>query len=220
MRAFAAPSRSGPVATIPAPEVPAGSTCRADVLATVLFVAVGALLLAGRAWMSPVAGAARVVTGLVLFGGILVASVVMPVPSTPSRPSRTTTRPRATPRIAMVTMFSVGVVAVVGAAFVAGTPVPLATTPWVLPLSLLAAVAEEALFRRVAYGSLERFGVFAAVVGSAVLFAAVHAPLYGVAALPVDVGAGLVFGWQRWATASWAAPAATHAIANVVVVLR
>ena len=90
-----------------------------------------------------------------------------------------------------------------------------------LPLAILAAVAEEALFRRAAYGWLERFGPAVAVVGSALLFAAVHLPLYGAAALPVDLGAGLLFSWQRWAAGTWTVPAGTHAAANVVaVVLR
>jgi membrane protease YdiL (CAAX protease family) len=92
---------------------------------------------------------------------------------------------------------------------------------WALPLSVLAAVAEEALFRRVAYGWLVPWGVPVAIVGSAVLFAIVHVPLYGVAVLPVDLGAGLLFGWQRWATGTWTVPAATHAAANVLAtVLR
>ena len=46
------------------------------------------------------------------------------------------------------------------------------------------------------------------VVGSALLFAAVHVPLYGVAALPVDLGAGLLLSWQRWASGTWTVPAA------------
>jgi membrane protease YdiL (CAAX protease family) len=95
--------------------------------------------------------------------------------------------------------------------------------PWgaaAAPLSLLAAVAEEALFRRVAYGRLERFGALVAIVGSASLFALVHLPAYGVAALPVDLGAGLLLSWQRWASGSWTVPAATHAAANLVAVLR
>jgi hypothetical protein len=45
-------------------------------------------------------------------------------------------------------------------------------------------------------------------------------PLHGTAALPVDLGAGLFLSWQRWASGTWAAPAATHALANLVVVLR
>ena len=113
-----------------------------------------------------------------------------------------------------------GLAAVAISARVAGSPVPL---PWswaALPLSLLAAVAEEALFRRLAYARLERFGALVAIAGSALLFALVHVPAYGMAALPVDVGAGLLFGWQRWASGTWTVPAATHAFANALVVLR
>ena len=55
---------------------------------------------------------------------------------------------------------------------------------------------------------------------SALLFAVIHVPLYGVAALPIDVGAGLVFGWQRWAAGSWRVPAATHALANLIGIFR
>ncbi len=58
-----------------------------------------------------------------------------------------------------------------------------------------------------------------AVVGSALLFAAVHVPLYGVAAFPVDLGAGLLFSWQRWASGDWTVPAATHAAANLLAVI-
>jgi len=81
-------------------------------------------------------------------------------------------------------------------------------------------VAEEALFRRLAYARLERFGAAVAIAGSAILFGLVHVPAYGPAALPVDVGAGLLFGWQRWASGTWTVPAATHAFANALVVLR
>jgi hypothetical protein len=37
--------------------------------------------------------------------------------------------------------------------------------------------------------------------------------------VPVDLGAGLVFGWQRWASGTWTVPAATHAADNVLAVL-
>jgi membrane protease YdiL (CAAX protease family) len=57
------------------------------------------------------------------------------------------------------------------------------------------------------------------VLGGAVLFAAVHVPLYGWAALPVDLGAGLLLGWQRHASGTWLVPAATHAVANLLVVV-
>ena len=52
------------------------------------------------------------------------------------------------------------------------------------------------------------------------LFALVHLPAYGVVALPVDLGAGLLLSWQRWASGTWTVPAGTHAFANVLAVLR
>ncbi|HEX2259147.1 MAG TPA: CPBP family intramembrane glutamic endopeptidase [Actinomycetota bacterium] len=82
--------------------------------------------------------------------------------------------------------------------------------------TLLAAVAEEAFFRRFLYGWLAPRGAFLAVVGAAVVFAVVHLPLYGPAALPLNLAAGLVFGWQRWVSGGWSAPAATHAMANLI----
>ena len=167
----------------------------------------GCALLASRALLSPPSGATRPVLGAVIFGSILAASLLAPAAHGPER-----LRPAA--------VLAVGLGAVALAAAVAGTPVPLVAAAWTLPLSLLAAVAEEALFRRVAYAQLERWGVPVAIVGSAALFALVHLPLYGTAALPVDLGAGLVFGWQRWASGSWTVPAATHAAANLVAVIR
>jgi membrane protease YdiL (CAAX protease family) len=83
-----------------------------------------------------------------------------------------------------------------------------------------AGVAEEAFFRRLLYGRLLRWGAAAAVVVSGAAFGTMHVPLHGWAALPVDLGAGLFLSWQRWASGGWAAPAATHALANLVVVLR
>ena len=122
---------------------------------------------------------------------------------------------RMAPGLALLLGFGAAV-----AASVSGSPVPLPWSAAALPLSVLAAVAEEALFRRLAYGRLERFGAAVAIVGSALLFGLVHVPAYGPVALPVDVGAGLLFGWQRWASGTWTVPAATHAFANALVVLR
>jgi membrane protease YdiL (CAAX protease family) len=86
---------------------------------------------------------------------------------------------------------------------------------------LLGAVAEEALFRRVAFAALEPAGAAIAIGITSLLFAAIHLPLYGVAAFPVDLGAGLLLGWQRWASGTWTVPAATHSAANILaVVLR
>jgi membrane protease YdiL (CAAX protease family) len=101
-----------------------------------------------------------------------------------------------------------------------GPALPVPGGPVVLLVVVGAAVAEEAFFRRLLYGRLRRWGAAAAVAGSAVAFGLLHVPLHGTAALPVDLGAGLFLSWQRWASGTWAAPAATHALANLVVVLR
>lgn len=97
--------------------------------------------------------------------------------------------------------------------------IPPAATGIQIAAGLGAAVAEELFFRRFLYGWLLRWGAAAAVITSAVAFALVHVPAYGVAALPVDLAAGLLFGWQRWATGGWTAPAATHVIANLSMLL-
>jgi len=113
----------------------------------------------------------------------------------------------------------VGVAAVVAAALLAGPVPPLPAGVVALALSLLPAVAEEALFRGALYGLLERWGAVVAVGTSALLFALVHVPSYGLAAMPVDLSAGLLFGWQRWASGRWTVPAATHAAANLLAVI-
>jgi membrane protease YdiL (CAAX protease family) len=122
-------------------------------------------------------------------------------------------------RLSAALTLGIGLAAVALAAAVVGSAVPAPWTAWAAPLALLAAVAEEALFRRTAFAHLARFGIVVAIVGSAALFAAVHVPAYGVAALPVDLGAGLMFGWQRWASGTWIVPAGTHAAANLWVIL-
>ena len=85
--------------------------------------------------------------------------------------------------------------------------------------AVVAAVAEEAFFRRFAYAVLSRWSVPAAVAGSSLLFAIVHVPTWGWPAFPIDLAAGALLGWQRWATGSWTAPAVTHVAANVLLLL-
>lgn len=81
---------------------------------------------------------------------------------------------------------------------------------------VVAAVAEEAFFRRFVYGRLARFGDALAVAVSAVAFALVHVPVHGWRVVPIDLAAGVLFGWQRWTTGGWSAPAVTHAAANLI----
>ena len=96
-------------------------------------------------------------------------------------------------------------------------PIPFAAR--FIALNTLAAVAEEAFFRRLAFGMLERHGAALAIVGSTVLFALVHVTVYGWWVLPIDLAAGLILSWQRWASGRWSVPAATHVLANVLVVI-
>jgi len=106
-----------------------------------------------------------------------------------------------------------------GALAISQTQSHVDATPLWLPAvaaSLFAAVAEEGFFRRLVYGALIRWGPVMAIGGAAVLFAVVHVPAYGAAVLPINITAGLLFGWQRWATGGWSAPALTHVAANLL----
>jgi membrane protease YdiL (CAAX protease family) len=127
---------------------------------------------------------------------------------------------RERPRLTTARVIAIGVLAFAAATFILHPRFPLPRGPEVLALNTLAAFSEEAFFRRVVYGVLERWGASLAIAGSALLFALIHVPLYGTAALWVDLGAGLVLSWQRWASGSWTASGATHAVANLLAVLR
>lgn len=127
----------------------------------------------------------------------------------------------------MAITLAVGVLAVAGARLVGGAGVspPASVVP--VGLSLLAAVGEEAFFRGFVFRLVQgahpgppTARTVTAVLTTAVLFAIVHVPAYGVRAFPVDLAAGALFGWQRATSGSWAAPAATHALANVLAVIR
>ncbi len=88
-----------------------------------------------------------------------------------------------------------------------------------IALNSLAAVAEEAFFRRYLYGLLARFGVPVAVGVSAIAFALAHVTVWGWWVLPLDLAAGLVLSWQRAASGRWSVPAATHVLANTLAYL-
>jgi membrane protease YdiL (CAAX protease family) len=95
-------------------------------------------------------------------------------------------------------------------------PLRTPVVPFVVGATIVAAVAEELFFRRLVHGWLAPAGEALAIVTAGALFAVVHIPAYGMRALPVDLAAGVLFGWQRWATGGWIAPALTHAAANVL----
>ncbi|MGH2727344.1 MAG: lysostaphin resistance A-like protein [Actinomycetota bacterium] len=89
----------------------------------------------------------------------------------------------------------------------------------VLGAGIVAGVAEEAFFRRLVYAGFLRWGVPVALAVSSASFAIVHVVVWGWRAVPVDLAAGVLLGWQRLVTGSWTAPAVTHAAANVVMLL-
>ena len=178
----------------------------ADQVLTALLVGAAAVALVElRLRLIPLAAPTRIAALAALYAGILAACLVVPTPRGAGRPWLA---------------LGVGIGGVCLATVAAGTPVPHPYSSVAIPLAILAAIAEEALFRRTLYDALAPRGIVLAIVVSALLFAAIHVPLYGVAALPIDVGAGLVFGWQRWAAGSWRVPAATHALANLIGIFR
>jgi membrane protease YdiL (CAAX protease family) len=178
--------------------------------AAVLAAAAGCAGLTARPLLLEAVGAGPAVVIGLLFAGLLGVAVLWPssagVPSGSSLPA------------GAVLALGVGAFAV-GRLLSAGTPPPIEATAFVVGLNTLAAVAEEAFFRRLVFGALLAGGPVAAVVGSALLFAAVHVTVYGAWVLPLDLAAGLLFGWQRHVTGSWVVPAATHSVANLLVVL-
>lgn len=147
----------------------------------------------------------------VLFAGIYalvgVASLAVPI------------GPQDDRRLSPAGALALGVGAMAVATVISGPVIPVRLGPQAIALNSLAALSEEAFFRRFLYGRLAAFGAVAAVAATALLFALVHLPAYGMAAFWVDLGAGLLLSWQRWASGTWTVPAATHVAANLLVVL-
>jgi membrane protease YdiL (CAAX protease family) len=177
----------------------------ADLAMFLAVVAGSSLLLVRTAFTGLPATATVFATLYVLLGS---ASLATPVPGGDAR------------SLAPVAVGAVGVGAIFLAAWLVGPGFPVPHGPEVLLLNSLAAIAEELFFRRLVYGGLVRFGAAIAIGGSALLFATLHVPIYGPAVFWVDLGAGLLLSWQRWASGGWGAPAATHVVANLVAVLR
>jgi membrane protease YdiL (CAAX protease family) len=116
-------------------------------------------------------------------------------------------------RIVGVTLLGVGAVALVRAI---APPIHAAYTGEAFVANIVAAIAEEAFFRRFVYGWLAARGEGFAIAGAAALFALIHLPIYGFGVLPIDFAAGLLLGWQRRESGTWMSPAVTHAVANIL----
>jgi len=145
---------------------------------------------------------------LILFGGLFAVGAIWPV--------RREVRPSSQ---AIVIAAALGFLAfVVGRLLGGRLPFAPARTDYIAKI-VFAAMAEELFFRRFLYALLRPGGLALALGGSSVLFAVAHVTVYGWWVLPLDLAAGLVLGWQRWASGSWTVPAATHVVANLLVVL-
>jgi membrane protease YdiL (CAAX protease family) len=177
---------------VPAPAV-ARPAAAAAVMAAVLGVFVARPLLVG---MGPLT---------VLFAVLLVVGLGWPVTAEDSRG-----------RVPLA--LTVGTAAFALGRLLGGGEAPVALGSAQLPALALAAVAEELFFRRFVYAVLRPGGATVAVVGTSLLFAVAHVTVYGWWVLPLDLAAGLILSWQRWASGTWAVPALTHVIANALVV--
>lgn len=147
-------------------------------------------------------------TVVIVFAALLAVGLAWPVAPERAVAVRTT-----------ALVVGLGLVAFALGRLIGGGTAPASPTAKIVALNTLAAVSEEAFFRRLVYSTLVPSGPAVAVAGSALLFALVHLTVYGAWVLPIDLAAGLVLGWQRWATGSWRAPAVTHAFANLLVVI-
>jgi membrane protease YdiL (CAAX protease family) len=172
----------------------------------------GCALLLARPWLGAT-GRSPAATA-VAFLALAAVGVAAPRAHTTSRDAHDS--PDA--RVALVvTVFGVATVGAAALVVSGRPPVPIAATAvW---LTVLAAVAEEAFFRRYVYALVRPAGAGVAIGTTASLFALAHVSVYGWWVLPVDLAVGSLLGWQREAAGTWWAPAVTHVVANLCVVL-
>jgi membrane protease YdiL (CAAX protease family) len=84
------------------------------------------------------------------------------------------------------------------------------------PIVALVAVAEEVVFRGALFDAVRAgFGDGAALLVTTLLFAVMHAPLYGIGSLPLDLAVGLLLGGLRIVSGGALAPAVAHVIADL-----
>ncbi len=94
-------------------------------------------------------------------------------------------------------------------------PVNAAIAVWT-PVVVLIAIAEEVVLRGVLFNAARAWGGDRwALALTTILFAAMHLPLYGVGALPLDLAVGLLLGGLRIVSGGVLAPAIAHVIADL-----
>ncbi len=135
--------------------------------------------------------------------------------------------PRVAPRAARSILVGIGfghlIVAVTlagarlsGGVLIAGLGRPEAPlVPWAL-VTILVALGEEAILRGALFDRFRQLGgPLSAVLATSLVFAVMHAPLYGWHVVPLDLAVGLGLGGLRLVTRGIAAPAAAHAVADL-----
>ena len=84
-------------------------------------------------------------------------------------------------------------------------------------VTAVVATAEEAFLRGALHDAVaRRGGADLAVAVTAVAFAALHLPLYGWGAAPLDLAVGVALAAMRLVAGSWIAPAMAHAGADLL----
>ncbi|HEX6538283.1 MAG TPA: CPBP family intramembrane glutamic endopeptidase [Candidatus Dormibacteraeota bacterium] len=84
------------------------------------------------------------------------------------------------------------------------------------PVVALVATGEEVMLRGALFTTLEEgAGPASALAVTSVAFALLHVPLYGWAALPLDLAAGVLLGGLRLLTGGVTAPAVAHVAADL-----
>lgn len=87
---------------------------------------------------------------------------------------------------------------------------------WWVPLVTGIAALEELVLRGVLFDAVRSLsGDGVAVLVTALLFAVIHVPLYGIQALPIDLCVGVFLGCLRVATGGVTAPLVAHVLADV-----
>jgi membrane protease YdiL (CAAX protease family) len=82
-------------------------------------------------------------------------------------------------------------------------------------ITFVGPIVEELMFRGVGFALLEPYGKWVAILGTGLLFGAVHGL---VVALPVLAGFGIILGWLRWKTGSVYPCIVLHATFNGIAI--
>jgi uncharacterized protein len=85
-----------------------------------------------------------------------------------------------------------------------------------LTITFVGPVTEELMFRGVGFALLEPYGKWVAILGTGILFGALHGLLI---ALPILAAFGVILGWLRWRTASVYPCILLHVVFNGIAIV-